>query len=129
MASLIPGAEVSACSADKDTTKTIKDNVPLEEQVQVTNENNELVGVFHKSEDGAIYALYLCGDNSEYFYAEGDLSTPQIQSIYSDEYDVEIKKQALEKGVLSLEIFIKFTGDDEDADYGPITTKLFVKIP
>ncbi|MCB9094819.1 MAG: hypothetical protein H6621_07100 [Halobacteriovoraceae bacterium] len=83
---------ISACSEDSYSSKRIEKEVPENERVTLFNADDEMVGVVHAVGDQLV-ALYLCGDNPGYFYADGSLKSFKFSGfsvIYNDEYDVEI---------------------------------------
>lgn len=121
---------VQACTEDSYVQGRIEEHVPANERLAVFNSKNQTVGAFHfDPQSGEIYALYLCGANSGYYYAEGNAFEGSIVSINNDEYssDLEIYE---DDGKAVLSIFaIYFTGDPEYADYEPFSAKLYFNIP
>lgn len=128
LAGAIPGT-VEPCSQDPYNTERIEENVPVAERLPVMNARGELVGVFHQSlPAGELHALYLCGANSGYYYVRGNIKDESIYAIYNDEYDSELNVEVL-PNLLRIKMSIVFSGEAEDADYGPLQTELYVKRP
>lgn len=124
------GQAVQACIHDSYVQGRIEEHVPVNERLAIYNSKNENVGVFHfDPQSGEIHALYLCGDNSGYYYAEGNAFDGSIASINNDEYDAEFELYE-EDGKVDLSIFaIYFLGDPDYADYPPFSAKLYFNIP
>ncbi|WII71110.1 hypothetical protein QJS83_11625 [Bdellovibrio sp. 22V] len=129
VASLAAAKAVRACamsSYDKERVEEVSQEVALD----VFNSQGEIVGALeYDSASGKIHSLYLCGRNSGFYYAEGNLWAGQLDAIYNDEYDAEFvvarKGSVLKISLLS----VKFVGEPEDADYPPFSAEIFVKIP
>ncbi|KYG66265.1 hypothetical protein AZI86_04185 [Bdellovibrio bacteriovorus] len=124
------GNAVEACTQDSYVQGRIEEHVPVNERLAVFNSKNQVVGAFHfDPEGGEIHALYLCGANSGYYYAEGNGFDGSVVSLNNDEYDSDFDMDE-EDGKAVLNIFaIYFTGDPEYADYEPFSAKLYFNIP
>lgn len=119
---------VDSCKTDSYVTSRIQEDIPKEEQLPVFNAKNEQVGAFHYSPaDGTLFALYLCGFNSGYYYADGNIYKGVIEQIHNDEY---ISSYTLEKAddLIKINIQIEFIGDLESADYPTFSTTLYVPL-
>lgn len=121
---------VEACTADSYVQERIEEYIPANERLAVFNSKNETVGAFHfDPQSGEIHALYLCGANSGYYYAEGNAYDGIVVSLHNDEYDSDFDTDE-EDGKAVVSIFaIYFTGDPEYADYEPFSAKLYFNIP
>lgn len=121
---------VQACSADKWNQGNIEDNVPEAERLAVKNLKDEVVGAFHYDPaTGDLFALYLCGSNSGYYYAEGNIFKGEVSTIHNDEYDSVIEAE-LEGTDLYLQLkTVYFTGSPEYADFEPFGAVLKVAVP
>ncbi len=119
---------VAACSTDSYTSERIKEDVTSEKRMDVFNAKGEVVGAFEfDPADGELVNLYLCGNNSGHYYAEGNFrKDPQVR-IYNDEYD-SVTRSTKIAGALKIELSINWVGEVlEDADYGPVRAVIYVK--
>ncbi|WP_413612191.1 hypothetical protein [Bdellovibrio sp. HCB-110] len=134
---------VDACVNDSYVAEQIRE-IDASERLDIFNAQGDIVGalIFRSGGlSGGLAALYLCGSNSGYYYADGEIADwithigreVPIGSIYNDEYDVEAKAQTLNRDEKStnLKIHVKaqFAGDSEYADYEPFSAEIFVKVP
>lgn len=119
---------VSSCSKDKQTSKRIEAEVPVKERRSIYNEKKELVGVLQVAGSDLV-ALYLCGNNSSYYYAEGTfeslLNGDSSVNIYNDEHSIEIKHTTLNTSYVVLEVYVSGGGD---LDYEDFKTTLLLKL-
>lgn len=134
---------VDACVNDSYVAEQISE-VAASERLDIFNAQGDVVGalVFRLGgPSSGLAALYLCGRNSGYYYADGEIADwitsvgreVSVGSIYNDEYDVEAHAQTLktdEKSTnLRIRMKIQFVGEPEDADYQPFSVEIFVKVP
>ena len=123
-------SDVSSCASDDYTSERINEDVPANERLDVFNTSDEVVGAIHfHQESGDMIALYLCGSNTGYYYAEGNVYEGEFTSFYNDEYDSVFEADEYDG---KLEISVKavyFSGDPEGADYEPFSASLYVNIP
>lgn len=118
---------VAPCWADQYMTERIKETVPVDDQLAITNAKGEFVGVFGRDlPTGALYSLYLCGRNSGYYYAEGNIHRGEVEAIYNDEYESELEVTETSSGY-KITMFVEFVGEPESADYPSFLTEVFVK--
>lgn len=134
---------IDVCAKDSYVAEQISE-VAASERLDVFNAQGGVVGalVFRSGGlSGGLAALYLCGSNSGYYYADGEIADwitnvgreVSVGSIYNDEYEVEAKAQTLKKdgesANLKIQVKIQFVGEPEDADYQPFSAEIFVKVP
>lgn len=121
---------VGSCAQDDYSSERIEEDVPANERLDVFNTSDEVVGAIHyDSNSGDMVALYLCGSNTGYYYAEGNVYEGEFTSFYNDEYDSVFETDVYDG---KLEISVKavyFSGDPEGADYEPFSASLYVNIP
>lgn len=123
---------VQSCLDDDSSYHRIQEDVPEENAVTIENADAEMVGVieFTDSTKTSFQSLYLCGDNSVYYYFEG--ATSEIIGsrkgdlrdtlAYNDEYEVQAVFKTVsndgKNAVLEMSVSVKWLGENEaDADY------------
>ena len=133
---------VDLCSHDNATSAKIK-KIDLKNLLILSNPNSEMVGAIEYSpESKELSALYLCGNNSGYYYIDNATTadwldtlgnTHAIGTIYNDEYEVEATAKTLYVGTkaskIEITVNVKFTGDPKAADYAPFTASFYADFP
>ena len=142
-ASFAYGSNVGPCSQDQTTAERIAEYDKNVISV-IKNARGEQVGALISQEANKedMEALYLCGANSGYYYAEGktaDLAAKVgdkmvVGNFYNDEYEVDAESVTLKrdskKALVQLSVSIKFTGDEADADYEAFKANdLYLEVP
>lgn len=134
---------VEACSQDSLTSEKIAEIAPTK-RVEILNAVGDVVGAFVFATDlpsEELEALYLCGNNPNYYYVEAKLSdwareqnkAMEIGNIYNDEYEVKATASSMinNETLLRLRMVfeVKFGGVAQDADYPPFKAQVFVNFP
>jgi hypothetical protein len=121
---------VGPCSQDETTAGRIAEYDKKVVSV-IKNARGEQVGalISQAADKEDMEALYLCGANSGYYYAEGKTAElagqvgdkSVVGTFYNDEYEVDAEsitlKRDAKKALIRLSVSIKFTGDEADADW------------
>lgn len=141
-------SDVSPCQPDDKEQENINEDKANKDYlvVDIKNSKGEIVGAITVYKTGPrkmeMAALNLCGSNSGYYYAAGNLledldqkvgETKSFGSFYSDEYESDSSSTVLsrEKNTIRAQIEIKiFPKEDvENADYESFSTNdLFIEV-
>ncbi|MBX3016871.1 MAG: hypothetical protein KF767_03200 [Bdellovibrionaceae bacterium] len=133
---------IAPCYKDRYTAGRI-DEIPKDERIGIRNPRGEEVGalVFEGKRGTKASSMYLCGNNSGYYYVDADIKDwvgparqkIEVGSVYNDEYDASTVVQTLSNNRLSADIVmtirIKFTGDAADADYTEAAGDIMMTLP
>lgn len=120
---------VQPCSQDPSTTADINEIPANEREPLYALKTNDVIGALQfDPASGEIFSIYLCGWNSGYYYARGNVKEGQLDSFFNDEYDSDFRTTRKD-GYLKVDVkSVKFSGDPEGADYPEFSTKFRFQI-
>ncbi len=130
---------ITPCRNDTPTARKISE-IPVDQRLPVKNASGAIVGsiIFKEESSYDMDALFLCGDNINYYYVKGNLlkwlttlgKTKEVGLIYNDEYDVKAKAKTLSNrdgdAEIELSLSIYFSSGSDGADYTPVNDKVYV---
>lgn len=134
---------IAPCYKDRTTAERI-DEIPKDERIGIRNPRGEEVGalVFAGKTGTEASAMYLCGNNSGYYYVKADIrdwvgparKKFEVGSVYNDEYEASTIVQTISNygghtADIVMTIRIKFTGEPEDADYSEAGADIMMTLP